>query len=45
MSAVLGQGLDVTALHNHFFWDTPRIYYMPVPGMGTAAPSTWWCAT
>lgn len=37
MSAVLGQGLDVTALHNHFFWDTPRIYYMHVHGMGTAA--------
>lgn len=37
MSAVLGQGLDVTALHNHFFWDTPRIYYMHVHGMGSAA--------
>ena len=37
MSAVLGQGLDVTALHNHFFWDTPRIYYMHVHGMGAAA--------
>lgn len=37
MSAVLGQGLDVTALHNHFFWDTPRIYYMHVHGMGRAA--------
>jgi hypothetical protein len=37
MTAVLEQGLDVTALHNHFFWETPRIYYMHVHGMGTAA--------
>lgn len=37
MSAVLTSGLDVTALHNHFFWDTPRMYFMHVHGMGTAA--------
>ncbi|MEQ1759409.1 MAG: DUF1259 domain-containing protein [Vicinamibacterales bacterium] len=37
MSAVLGSGLDVTALHNHFFFDTPRIFYMHVHGHGTAA--------
>ncbi len=37
MSAVLGAGLDVTALHNHFFYETPRIFYMHVHGMGTAA--------
>lgn len=37
MSAVLSNGLDVTALHNHFFWDTPRMYFMHVHGMGTAA--------
>lgn len=37
MSAVLGNGLDVTALHNHFFWEQPRIFYMHVHGMGTAA--------
>lgn len=37
MSALLGSGLDVTALHNHFFWDSPRMYYMHVHGMGTAA--------
>jgi len=37
MSAVLDAGLDVTALHNHFFFETPRIYYMHVHGMGTAA--------
>jgi len=37
MSALLTNGLDVTALHNHFFFDTPRIYYMHVHGHGTAA--------
>lgn len=37
MSAVLDNGLDVTALHNHFFWEQPRIFYMHVHGMGTAA--------
>jgi len=40
MSAVLTSGLDVTALHNHFFWDTPRMYFMHVHGMGTAADLT-----
>src|SRR3954466_8956659 len=37
MSALLDNGLDVTALHNHFFWDNPRIYYMHVHGHGSAA--------
>ncbi len=37
MSAVLGSGLDVTALHNHFFFDSPRIFYMHVHGHGRAA--------
>ena len=37
MSALLQNGLDVTALHNHFFWEQPRIFYMHVHGMGTAA--------
>src|SRR6266540_7260885 len=37
MSAVLNAGLDVTALHNHFFLETPRIYYMHVHGVGSAA--------
>ena len=32
-----GIGLDVTALHNHFFWDEPRIFYMHVHGHGAAA--------
>lgn len=37
MSALLTNGFDVTALHNHFFFDTPRIYYMHVHGHGSAA--------
>jgi hypothetical protein len=37
MSALLDNGIDVTALHNHFFWDEPRIFYMHVHGHGTAA--------
>ena len=37
MSALLTNGLDVTALHNHFFFDTPRVYYMHVHGHGNAA--------
>ena len=37
MSAVLTQGLDVTALHNHFFWESPRMFYMHVHGHGSAA--------
>jgi hypothetical protein len=37
MSALLDNGLEVTALHNHFFWDEPRMYYMHVHGHGKAA--------
>src|SRR5262247_4479168 len=37
MSALLDNGFDVTALHNHFFWDEPRMYYMHVHGHGSAA--------
>ena len=40
MSALLENGLDVTALHNHFFWEQPRIFYMHVHGLGTAAELT-----
>jgi hypothetical protein len=34
MSAILSNGLDVTALHNHFFREQPRIFYMHVHGRG-----------
>jgi hypothetical protein len=37
MSALLDNGLEVTALHNHFFWEQPRVFYMHVHGMGTPA--------
>lgn len=37
MSAVLDNGLNVTALHNHFFYETPRIFYLHVHGHGTSA--------
>src|SRR6185436_12619967 len=37
MSAVLDAGLDVTAVHNHFFFESPRIFYMHVHGHGTPA--------
>lgn len=36
MSAALDAGLEVTALHNHFFFDQPKVYFMHVGGMGTA---------
>jgi hypothetical protein len=34
LSALLEHGIEVTALHNHFFWDDPHVYYMHVHGMG-----------
>src|SRR5258706_51946 len=37
MSALLNNGLEVTALHNHFFFESPRIFYMHVHGHGKAA--------
>src|SRR6185503_20250998 len=37
MSALLANGLAVTALHNHFFFESPRIFYMHVHGHGKAA--------
>ena len=37
MSALLDNGLEVTALHNHFFWDEPRMFYMHVHGHGAPA--------
>ena len=34
LSAALDNGLDVTALHNHFFWEQPRIMFMHIGGVG-----------
>jgi hypothetical protein len=35
MSAALEKGLAVTALHNHFFFDKPKVYFMHIGGEGT----------
>ena len=34
MSVALESGLEVTALHNHFFWDSPKVMFMHIGGMG-----------
>jgi hypothetical protein len=34
MSAALDAGLSVTALHNHFFFDDPKVYFMHIGGEG-----------
>jgi Domain of Unknown Function (DUF1259) len=36
MSAALDNGLNVTALHNHFFFDRPKVYFMHIEGEGAA---------
>jgi hypothetical protein len=35
MSVALDNGLSVTALHNHFFFDHPKVYFMHLEGQGT----------
>src|SRR5438552_450979 len=35
MSAAFDNGLSVTALHNHFFFDQPKVYFMHIEGEGT----------
>ena len=37
MSVALDNGLEVTALHNHFFWDSPKVMFMHIGGMGDDA--------
>lgn len=34
MDAAFANGLDVSALHNHFFYDTPKVYFMHIGGEG-----------
>src|SRR6201987_5004653 len=34
LSAALDNGLEVTALHNHFFFDEPKVYFMHIGGEG-----------
>jgi len=35
ISAALANGLEISAIHNHFFYEEPRIFYMHIHGMGT----------
>jgi hypothetical protein len=35
MSAAFDAGISVTALHNHFFFDQPRVYFMHIGGEGS----------
>jgi hypothetical protein len=35
MSVALDNGLSVTALHNHFLFDHPKVYFMHIEGEGT----------
>jgi hypothetical protein len=37
MSAALKGGLKVTALHNHFFFDKPHVFFMHIEGEGSVA--------
>lgn len=47
MSTALDSGLSVTALHNHFFFDEPKVYFMHIGGEGppeklaTAVRKVW----
>jgi Domain of Unknown Function (DUF1259) len=34
MDAAFANGLEVTGLHNHFFFDEPKVYFMHIGGMG-----------
>src|SRR5712692_5659122 len=34
MDAAFAGGLEVTALHNHFFFDEPKVYFMHIGGQG-----------
>lgn len=36
MDAAFASGLEVTALHNHFFYDEPKVYFMHIGGHGDA---------
>jgi len=35
MTTALDNGLNVTALHNHFFFDQPKVFFMHIEGEGT----------
>lgn len=37
ISAAQSNGLEISAIHNHFFYESPRIFYMHLHGMGDVA--------
>jgi hypothetical protein len=37
ISAAQANGLEIAAIHNHFFYEEPRIFYMHIHGMGSVA--------
>ena len=37
MSVLFENGIDVTALHNHFFYDDPKVFFMHISGEGELA--------
>jgi uncharacterized protein DUF1259 len=37
MDAAFAHGLQITALHNHFFYDQPKVYFMHIGGDGAPA--------
>jgi hypothetical protein len=47
MDAAFANGLEVSGLHNHFFYDEPKVYFMHIGGMGepeklaTAVKAVW----
>jgi hypothetical protein len=37
IDATQAAGLEISAIHNHFFYEQPRIFYMHLHGVGTVA--------
>jgi hypothetical protein len=37
ISAAQANGLEISAIHNHFFYEEPRIFYMHIQGVGSVA--------
>ncbi|WP_395145889.1 DUF1259 domain-containing protein [Armatimonas sp.] len=37
MDGAIANGLEIAAVHNHFFYEEPRVFYMHLHGMGTDA--------
>lgn len=40
LSVALENGLEVTAIHNHFFWDSPKLIFMHLSGLKTEGPES-----